>query len=138
MPELPLHSDRVESALREMRAVGMTEVVKSELGQTGTIELGGVRRFVEPARRDVARGASHVRRLVRVTVPSGTVTGGRRIDGPNGAGSGASYCPFRAAESAASVAGPTTPSCLRPEDCWNSRTACAVAGPNFPSTLLAE
>ena len=54
MPELPLHSNRVESALREMRAVGVTDVVKSELGQTGTIELRGVRRFVEPTRRDVA------------------------------------------------------------------------------------
>jgi hypothetical protein len=47
MAELPLHPNRVESALSEMRAVGVTEVVKSELGQTGTIELGGVRRFVE-------------------------------------------------------------------------------------------
>ena len=25
MPQLPLHSNRVESALREMRAVGVTE-----------------------------------------------------------------------------------------------------------------
>jgi len=48
MPQLPLHSNRVESALREMRAVGVTEVVKSELGQSRPIELRGVRRFVEP------------------------------------------------------------------------------------------
>ena len=41
-----------------------------------------------------------------------------------------------AAERADSVAGPTTPSSVRPEDAWKDLTACAVAGPNFPSMVV--
>ena len=54
MAHLPLDADRVEPALREVRAIGVAQVVERELRDPDRVETGGVGCLVEAARGDVA------------------------------------------------------------------------------------